>query len=345
MNVDIKKQEKSSVEITVTIPAETFESYRGKAVKELQKEFEMPGFRKGQVPENIMLSNINEMAVLEDMAELAIGEAYPKILEEKNIDAIGRPNVMITKLGKGSDLECKIVTAVMPEVKLADYKKIAEKHNKKMEPVAATDEEVEKVVADLRKVRAKENLSPEDAAGNAEIKEEDMPEVNEEFAKSFGAFDSVDALKSKIRENLVLEKDNAAREKNRLSIMEEIVAESDIAIPQLLIDAELDKMLFRLKEDIKQTGLTFEQYLEHLKKTEDEIRKEFEPDAEKRAKLELAVFTIAKDENIKPDEADVEKEVGHLVEHYKGADPERARAYVENMLTNEKVFKFLEEQK
>ncbi len=345
MDVEIKKQEKSSVEIKVTIPAETFESHREKAIKNIQKEFEMPGFRKGQVPEKILLANISEMVILEDMAEMAISEAYPKILEEHKIDAIGRPNVMITKLGKGSTLECKIHTSVMPEVKLGDYKKIAAKNNKGGETVAVTDEEVEKVITDLRKVRAKENQNPDELGEKVEIKDEDLPEVNEEFAKSFGAFETVDALKEKIKENLTLEKDSAAKEKIRLATMEAIIADSTIEVPEILINAELDKMMFRLGEDIKQVGLTFEGYLKHLNKTEADLRAEFTPDAEKRAKLELAIFNIAETENLKPTEEEIQKEVGHVMEHYKGADPERAHSYVENMLTNEKVFKFLEEQK
>jgi FKBP-type peptidyl-prolyl cis-trans isomerase (trigger factor) len=75
------------------------------------------------------------------------------------------------------------------------------------------------------------------------------------------------------------------------------------------------------------------------------LRKEWRPDAEKRAKLQMIIRTISDKENLKPSEEEIEKEVGNIMAVYKDADPVRARAYIENMLENEKVFKFLEDQK
>lgn len=343
MDIHVEKKERSQVEIKAAIPAETLESYRQQTIQAIQKDFEMPGFRKGHVPENILVANVSEMTILQEMAERAIQDSYEKILEEKKIDAIGRPMVMITKLAKGSPLEFKITTAVMPEVELPDYAKIAQKINaEEKEDVSVTDEDVSKVIEDLRKVRAKENAG---ADGEKEPSAENLPEVTDEFAQSFGPFKTVADLKAKIRENLSLEKENAAKEKRRLKIVEAIIEKAKIDVPQILIDAELDKMVFRLKEDIKQVGMTFEGYLEHLNKTEDVLRTEWTADAEKRSKLDLVIFTIAKKESVSPAPEDIEKEVANLLEHYKGADPERARAHVENVLTNEKVFQFLESQK
>jgi FKBP-type peptidyl-prolyl cis-trans isomerase (trigger factor) len=91
-------------------------------------------------------------------------------------------------------------------------------------------------------------------------------------------------------------------------------------------------------------GIKFEEYLKHLKKTVEDLRKEFQKDAEKKAKLSLILNEIAKLEKITPDETEVEKEVSHLLSMYKEADPERARAHVESVLINEKIFQFLETQ-
>ena len=77
----------------------------------------------------------------------------------------------------------------------------------------------------------------------------------------------------------------------------------------------------------------------------EDIRKEWTPHAEKKAKLQLILNAIAKEEKIAPAPEEIEAEVNHIVEHYKDADRERAYVYADTVLTNEKVFEFLESQK
>jgi len=89
-------------------------------------------------------------------------------------------------------------------------------------------------------------------------------------------------------------------------------------------------------------GLKFEDYLKHLNKAREGLRKDFHKDAEKKAKLALILNEIAKAENITADAEQVEKEVKEILDRYKEADPERARIHAENILTNEKIFQFLE---
>jgi FKBP-type peptidyl-prolyl cis-trans isomerase (trigger factor) len=91
-------------------------------------------------------------------------------------------------------------------------------------------------------------------------------------------------------------------------------------------------------------GLKFEDYLKHINKTVLDLRKEFRNDAEKKAKLALILNEIAKTEKIVADPEQVAREVATILEHYKDADPERAQMHAENVLTNEKIFQFLETQ-
>ena len=67
-------------------------------------------------------------------------------------------------------------------------------------------------------------------------------------------------------------------------------------MPEILIEVELDKILYRMESDITQMGLKFEDYLKHLNKTVEDLRKEFRTDAEKKAKLALALNKIAENE-------------------------------------------------
>ena len=139
-----------------------------------------------------------------------------------------------------------------------------------------------------------------------------------------------------------VEKENLSKEKTRLKIIEKIIADSTLEVPEILIEIELNKILQRMESDITQMGLKFDDYLKHMNKTIDDLKKDFRNDGEKKAKLSLILNEISKAEKILADEEQVAKEVAQILEHYKEADPERARAHAENVLTNEKIFQFLE---
>ena len=89
-------------------------------------------------------------------------------------------------------------------------------------------------------------------------------------------------------------------------------------------------------------GVKLDDYLKHAKKNIEDLRKEWRPYAEKKAKLQLILNAISSAENIKPEPAEIEEEVDHIIEHYKDADRESAQTYAETVLTNEKVFQWLE---
>jgi len=170
-----------------------------------------------------------------------------------------------------------------------------------------------------------------------------LPEVNDEFVKKLGDFKDVSDFKIKLKENIAKEKELKAKDKKRLLILEEIIKDSKIEMPKALIENELDKMEGQFKGDIANMGLQPEDYLKHIKKTWEDLRKEWKPDAEKRSKTQLILQKIALEEKLEPKKEDVEKESKHLKEQYKEADPERIKAYVEMIMVNEMVIKFLEE--
>lgn len=369
--IKINKLPKSEVEIEGELEAEVFESYWDKALHKIGENLEVDGFRKGKVPENVLLSKIPEAQILGEMAEMALSDYYPKILEEEKIDAISAPEISITKLARKNPLGFKIKTSTMPEVGLPDYKKIAKKAledtEKEGKNTEATDQELEDTIMDIRKSRAKhvhiaetgeaEDHKHEHKEGEAhehkdqasEVKDASMPdaelpEFNDDFVRSLGPFKDVADFKDKLKENIKLEKENQAREKTRLKIIEEIIKELKIELPEVLVQVELDKILYRMESDITQMGLKFEDYLRHINKTIEDLRKEFRGDAEKKAKLALILNEIAKQEKIIADQEQVANEVAQILSHYKDADPERAKTYAENVLTNEKVFQFLENQ-
>ncbi len=351
MKITVKKLPKSEVEIEGELETEAFESYFTKALKKIGENVEIDGFRKGKVPENILLSKVPEISILEEMAEMALGEHYPKIIEENKIDAIGRPEISITKLARNNPLGFKIKTAILPEIKLPEYKALAKKIisavTEEEKNTEVTEKELEDTIMDIRKSRAPHVHMAEHEHEEGEEHahpEPELPELNDEFVKALGPFKDVEDFKTKLKENIKIEKDNKLKEKTRLRIIEEIIEKSEIDLPEVLIDVELDKILYRMESDIAQMGLKFEDYLKHLNKTVEDLRKEFRGDAEKKAKFALVLNEIGKKENITADPEQVAKEVAMILEHYKEADPERAQMHAENVLTNEKIFQFLETQ-
>lgn len=355
--ITVRKLPKSEIEIEGEIETDIFESYFDKALKKIGEQVEIDGFRKGKVPENVLLSKIPEAQILSEMAEMALSEHYPKILAGENnrekIDALGHPEISITKLARKNPLGFKIKTAVMPDIILPDYKAIAKKilfENKaKEQDLEVTEKELEDTILDIQKSRApkiqmsdiKHPMSDIKDSPTSEIKEE-LPELNDEFVRSLGPFKDIADFKEKLKENIKLEKGNQNKEKTRLKIVEKIINDLKVELPDILIEVELDKILYRMESDITQMGLKFEDYLKHLSKTKEDLRKEFRTDAEKKAKLALVLNKIAEVEKIKADGEQVAREVAQILEHYKDADRERAEMHAENVLTNEKVFQFLE---
>lgn len=357
LKVNIKKLPKSEVEIEGELDADLFETYYTRALRKLGENLKIDGFRKGKVPESVLISKIPEIKILEEMAELALGEHYPKIVAGEvgsdKIDAIGRPEIAITKLARKNPLGFKIKTAILPEIKLPDYRNIAKKviseTTDKEKDTTVSDEDVENTIMDIRKSRAPKikmatSPQPSPETGEGEMPEPELPELNDEFVQALGPFKDVEDFKIKLKENIKIEKENQVKEKTRLKIIEKIIDGSVIDVPNILIEVELDKILYKMESDITQMGLKFEDYLKHLNKTKEELRKEFRNDGEKKAKLALSLNEIAKVEKIIPDGGQVAQEVAHILEHYKDADPERAQMHAENVLTNEKIFTFLENQ-
>ena len=348
VSADIKKLDKSQVEITASISSETLETYRAQALKNINESITVDGFRKGMVPENIIISKVGDMAILEEMSELALSKAYMDILIDNKIDAIGRPTVGVTKLAKGSPVEFKITTAVVPEFTLPDYKKIAKTEIKKdnADDLKVSEKDIDDAILRIRKSHASheghdhEKMTPEE---HEKAVEATMPPLTDEFVKTLGDFSDVPDFRNKLSDMIALNKKDEAREKSRIRIADAIAEATTVELPDLMVESELERTQAQFEADIQRMGVKIDEYLKHAKKSLDDVRAEWRPHAEKKAKLQLILNEIAKKENIAPTKEEIESEIDHITEHYKDADRERAGVYAETVLTNEKVFQFLEE--
>lgn len=334
-NLTIEKLENSEIEIKAEIQEEIISKYKDRAVKKLAKTVKIDGFRNGHIPENILIGKIGEQTILEEQVQMALTDIYPAIVENKKLNVIGMPEVTITKIAPKNPVEFKIKTAIMPEIKLPDYKKVARS-------VVLDDKNSD--VGDMEVAEAIEQIKKGIAAQKKNGEKKEI-ELTDEFVRTLGDFKDVKDFETKIKENLKKEKQMKAREKRRAEIIESIIKESEIAIPKIFAESELDKMMAQFKDDLARMNIKFDEYLVKIKKTESDLRQEWRKDAEKRAKFQLILNKIRNIENIKIPEEDIKRETDRILEHYKDAKPENVRIYVESVLANEKVFQLLENQK
>lgn len=347
-NLNKKELDLKKVEISGDISEEMVSTAFSKALDEIRKEFQTDGFRKGAVPENIIINKIGSMTILQKASEDLLNEAYGLIIDEFKLDVIGRPEINITKIAEKNPLGFSMIFYLRPEVKLPDYKKIANLLNSKpKDDIVVSDDEVSSVIKELREQIAHSNMHKkaglkDDDHSHGEIKEEDLPEVNEEFIKLFGPYKTVDEFKGVIKNNIKEDKDFKYKDKRRTELLEAILKETSIVMPEIVVLGELDKIEAQFTDDLSRSGLSFNKYLEHVKKTKEEVKESWKPLAKTRAETQLMLSYIAREEKIEPKEEDIKREVDHITESVKGADRFRARMYVENFLTNDLVIKFLE---
>ncbi len=332
----------------VSLPATFLGFARKKAIGVFCDSIEIPGFRKGHTPENIIVEKVGEGKILEEATDLLLKEHYLKIIEQEKLDIIGQPKISITKLALGNPVEFKAVFAVMPDFELPDYRKISKEITTKPASAEATagEEEINDVLLQIRKNKAHFDYhknNPEDKGhDHAEIKDDDLPELNDEFAKEAGNFKNLDELKEKVKQNIIEEKKIRNIEKKRAGIMEELVKNTEIELPEILVESEIQKSLAQMKDDIVRMGGKFEDYLTQAKKTEENIKKDLRESSEKKAKIQLIFNKIAETEKLEPNKEILENEIKEVMKHYPNASETNARIYVATILLNSEVLKILE---
>ncbi len=339
----------SEYEIEGEINADVVKEFRKMAIQSFGEETKVDGFRPGHIPEKIIVDRFGEVAITEEAGRLALEKHYGEIIEsaidKAKIKPLGSPAVTITKVAPGEAFGFKVKTALMPEVKIKGYAAVAKKIMSEKTEITVTDKELEDAIVDLQKQVAHtehHEKNPEDHShDHGELP---LPEVNLEFVKKFGPFETVEAFKEKVKEGITAEKTRKEKEKKRLSVVEELLKTAEVKMPNLLIESEIGRMLSELGANLSQMGLNIETYLKHINKSIEDLKKDWLPDAEKRAKTQLILNQVALEEKIIVPAEEIEKEVELVLKHYKEADRTRAEIYIETVLLNEKVWQWFEAQ-
>lgn len=161
-----------------------------------------------------------------------------------------------------------------------------------------------------------------------EIREKELPELDDEFAKDVSEFDTLEEYKESIRAKLEEElKAREAFERENL-VIEKAMEISEVDIPNGMIETQIDNELRQFDFRLRSQGLELQQYLELTGSKIEDLREQFREIAEKRVKADLVLEAIAKAESIEVTEEDIDEELRKFAEQYRAEDVEK---FVEDM--------------
>lgn len=186
-----------------------------------------------------------------------------------------------------------------------------------------------------------------------DVMQKDLPELNDEFAMSLGKFENIEALKNNLKDGLLSEKTQKEKERFRIVLISKIAKESEMDLPDILVESELDKMIQELEHDVEHRGMQFDHYLEHIKKTKDDLKKELQEKAAERVKIAMVMRKIGEAENIKVSDEELTTKITDILMKFdamptgrqgkkEDIDQDKLHGYANNILTNEHVFEALE---
>ena len=416
-----KTENANEVKFEITVEAEKFEDAIKKVYFQNAKYFNIPGFRKGKAPMQIVEKYYGKEIFYEDAFNEVAQEALEEAIAENKLDIVARPEIdNVKQMEKGKDLIFTVVLQTKPEAELGKYKGIEipkieynvtdkdidhelehmQEHNSRLisvedRPVKKGDtvtidfegfaddkafeggkaenyeleigsntfipgfedqiigmklEEEKDVKVKFPKEYFSKDLADKDAIFKVklhEIKKKELPKLDDEFAKDASEFDTLDELKEDIKKRL--EKQNKDREKYETeeAVVKALCENVKVDIPSGMIEVEVDRMYKDFENRLLYQGAKLEQYLKMIGKTEEEVKKEYEPQAQEGIKTRLAIEAVVKAEKIEATDKEVEDKLKEMAKNYGKENDEEflknqnVRNYIKESIETEKAIEFL----
>lgn len=383
MNCKVEKTKNANeVKLEITVEASKFDEAIKRVYFKSAKYFNIPGFRKGKAPIQIVEKYYGKEIFYEDAFNDSANEALEEAVKENNLEIVSRPEVEIKQMEKEKDLIFTATMQTKPEAELGKYKGVEikkieykvtdediehelshmQEHNSRL--ISIDDRPVEKgdiatidfegfvdgkafeggkaegheleigsntfipgfedqiigmKIDEEKDIQVKfpeEYFSKELAGKDAtfkvkvhEIKKKELPELDDEFAKDVSEFDTLDELKKSIKEKQEKQNEERAKYETEDAVIKAVCDNMKVEIPSGMINMEIDNMLKELEQRLSYQGLNLEQYLQFMGKTEEDLRKEYEPQAIEGIKSRLALEAVIKAEKIEPDEAEITEKI------------------------------------
>lgn len=423
MNCKVEKTKNANeVKLEITVEAEKFDEAIKKVYFKSAKYFNIPGFRKGKAPMQIVEKYYGKEIFYEDAFNEVAQDALEEAVEENKLEIVSRPDIEVTQIEKGKDLIFEAIMQTKPEVKLGKYKGI---EIKKVE-YNVTDEDIEHELGHMQEhnsrlisiedrpvengdiatidfegfadgkafeggkaegheleigsnsfipgfedqvigmkideekdiqVKFPEEYFSKDLAGKDatfkvkvhEIKKKELPELDDEFAKDVSEFDTLKELKESIKEKQQKQNDEKAKYETQEAVIKAVCEDIKVEIPSGMVESEIDNMLKDIEQRLSYQGLKLEQYLQMMGKTQEEMRKEYEPQAIDAIKSRLALEAVIKAEKIEATDEEIDEKLKEMAKNYGKENDEEflknenVRNYLKQGLASEKAIDFLVE--
>ena len=390
MSVKVEKTEnKNELKLEFTVEAKVFDEGIKKVFNKNARYFNIPGFRKGRAPMNIVEKYYGDEIFYEDAFNEVVPAIYDEAIKNEKLEVVSRPKIDIVQMEKGKDLIFTAIVDVKPEVKLGKYKGISiEKTEYKVEETdidaeiktmaerksrmgtvsdraakkgdiavidfvgsvngvefeggKASNHELElgsntfipgfedqvigmktEEVKDVKVKFPEEYFSKELAGKDAvfkvtlhEIKEKELPKIDDEFAKDVSEFDTLKELKADIKSKK--EKQNEERSKAELEekAVKAVAADSTIDIPSGMIELEIDNMEQDMDRRLSYQGINLEQYLQMLGKTKVDFRNESQEPAKQNIQIRLVLDAVFNDAKLEISDKEVDEKIKELATTY-----------------------------
>ncbi len=150
-----------------------------------------------------------------------------------------------------------------------------------------------------------------------EVKRKELPELNDEFAGEVSEYDTLEEYKNDIKEKVAERKQKAAATENEDHVVEKVVENAAMDIPEPMIDSQVNNMVNDYARRMQSQGLSLDQYMKFTGMTIETLREQMKPQALKRIQTRLVLEAVAKVENIVVSDEAVEKEIATMAESYK----------------------------
>ena len=398
MNFKAEKTDKTNeMKLEFTIDAKIFEDGIQEVFKKSAKYFNIPGFRKGKAPYNIVERTYGKEIFYEDAFNEVVPKIYDEEIKKNNIEAVSQPQIDIVQMEKGKDLIFTAIVQIKPEVKLGKYEgieiekidytvtdedvkkeieKVAEKNARLVTVEDRPVKEGDITVIDFKgmvdgvafdggtaedyeleigshsfiegfedqmvgmKIDEEKDINvtfPEDyfskeLAGKPavfkvlvhEIKEKQVPAIDDELAKDASEFDTLKEWEDSIKKDMQEKNDHKAKHEMEAAVIKKIVENAEFEVPSGMIETEIDMRIRSFENNLYYQGLNIEKYLELVHQSMDELRNSLRENAEETVRTQLVLEAVSKDlgDKIKLDEEKMKANIKEMAEKYNKTEEE-----------------------
>lgn len=177
-----------------------------------------------------------------------------------------------------------------------------------------------------------ENLKGKVAVFAVELKGitmSELPELNDDFAQDVSEYETFDEYKAKEVEKLTKEKEKKARQKKEDAIIEKVIANTEMDVPEVMYENRVNDLLAEYEQNMKMQGITLEAYCQFSGQTMDDLKNQLKPMAKNSVDAKLVMDQIVKEEGIEATDEDIQAEIKKYADQY-GIDPEKIAQYYES---------------